>query len=338
MVNVGSSTSISLSDNGQGTFYSDSGCSIPVTSVTITASQQNFYFSDNSAETLTLSASHSGLTTGTLNVTASASSASMFVFSGARQQAVAGSCAAYTVTSEDAFGNVAAVATDRVVTLSGNGHGAYYSDSGCTSSVSSFIFSSGTSTHAIYFMDAASESVIFSAKATGFTEGKFNVTVNPGTASQLILSGPGSTTAGACNTLTIAAQDGSGNTANVGADTTITLSGAGSSGAFYTTNGCSTTTTSATISTGSNSQTVYFKATVAGSLSLSASATRFSNGALSVTVQPATASQIALLGQSSIRRKLRQLCYIGTGCLLEYNDSRIPRDRCTFKLGSGHLL
>ena len=114
------------------------------------------------------------------------------------------------------------------------------------------------------------------------------------------MSGVGTVTAGSCNAIAIKSQDSYGNLSNVGSDATVTLSGAGSAGAFYTTAGCSTSMTATTIVHNSNTKTVYFQATVAGNLSLSAAASGLANGALSVTVQPNVVSQIALSGTSSI--------------------------------------
>ena len=80
----------------------------------------------------------------------------------------------------------------------------------------------------------------------------------------------------------------------------MTFSGAGSSGAFYTTVGCSTTTTTAVISGSSSSQTVYFKNTAAGSLTLQATASGLGSGALSISVQPNSAAALVITGTSPI--------------------------------------
>ncbi len=66
---VDANTSISFSDTGSGTFYEDSECSIPVTSVTI-PSQQNrakIYYSNNTLQTATITATASGLTSDSIN-------------------------------------------------------------------------------------------------------------------------------------------------------------------------------------------------------------------------------------------------------------------------------
>ena len=138
--------------------------------------------------------------------------------------------------SEDSpLSNASAVATDTTITLSGNRQGIYYSDSSCSSSISSIKLHSGTDTHTYYFKDPTSESLSLSATASsGLTPGSLSVTVNPAVASQLAMSGVGTVTAGSCNAITIKSQDSYGNPSNVGGDTTITLSSAGSADTFYT--------------------------------------------------------------------------------------------------------
>jgi hypothetical protein len=65
-----SSTTINLSGEGSGTFYSDAACTSSITSRTIAtnASTATFYFKDTTTESLTLTAAGTSLTSGTLSM------------------------------------------------------------------------------------------------------------------------------------------------------------------------------------------------------------------------------------------------------------------------------
>src|SRR5439155_4163809 len=94
--------------SGPGTFYSGSGCSTVVASVTIAAgaSSAGFYFKDTKAGTSTLTAAASGLTSGTQAETINAASPSKLAFTTAGQTVVAGTCSTIaTVQSQDGFNN-----------------------------------------------------------------------------------------------------------------------------------------------------------------------------------------------------------------------------------------
>ena len=221
-------------------------------------SSQNFYFKSATPQSLTFTVAATGFASASLSPTVFPAPASQLIVSGVSSFS-AGRCVALTLATQDAYGNTASVSSATGVNLSGNNHGTYYSDSNCTTSTTSLTLSSGASTKTFYFKDSTSESAILTASASGFTPGTLSVTINPDTTPQLVLSGLSSATAGLCYTLNIATIDGFGNTIAVGSNTTITLSNAGISGAFYTTSSCATSTTTVTMNSGSSSQTTYLQ-------------------------------------------------------------------------------
>ena len=129
--NVAASTTVAISGSGSGAFYSDSSCVSPVTSITITANSQTFYFKDSVAENLTLIASYGGLTSGNLSISIEATVPSVLVLSGPLVPVV-GSCTAYTLTTEDTYGNTSVVGALTTATISGRMFGNFYSDSSCS--------------------------------------------------------------------------------------------------------------------------------------------------------------------------------------------------------------
>ena len=181
IVPVVSNTVVSLSGGGSGGFYSDSNCSVSIKSMTIAAdtSAQSFYFRDSKTETLSLEASVSGVSTGTLPITVTSAAASQIILSGpaAVNQ---GSCTPIiTATTEDASGNISAVTSSTTVNLSGGGSGKFYSDSACTVAVTSVAIASGSSSSGFYFLDPNSEALKLSAAATGLSAGTLTLSINP---------------------------------------------------------------------------------------------------------------------------------------------------------------
>ena len=70
--NITAGTTVTFTDSGNGTFYSDADCTAVTNTITFIATfsdEYPFYFLDNTVETTTLNITGDGLTGGTLAVT-----------------------------------------------------------------------------------------------------------------------------------------------------------------------------------------------------------------------------------------------------------------------------
>src|SRR5690606_28135408 len=115
----------------------------------------------------------------------------------------AASCIQYTVTVLDAGNNPTNVGTNTTVNLSNNLSGIFYSDPACGTSITSVTVNSGSNNAQYWFKDNTAETLTMTASAAGLTAGTLNVAVQPGLATQLVLTGVSSVTAGACVQYTI---------------------------------------------------------------------------------------------------------------------------------------
>lgn len=90
-------------------------------------------------------------------------------YSTTAQSVYAGNCSsAVTVRPYNPSGAVISVASDLVVNLSGPGTTTFYSDAGCTTSVTSVTIKSGTSSANFYFIDTATSPITLTSSATGY--------------------------------------------------------------------------------------------------------------------------------------------------------------------------
>ena len=194
-------TNIALSGQGGGNFYQLSDCSgNPINTVSIPSGQSvaRFYFKSINLESLILTASGFGVTTGsnpaTSPLTVTSGSAMNLVFS-APSNGVAGQCVSgISVTEQDSYGNNAAVDTDTTINLSTNGFGKFYTDSSCSNNVTFFSINAGTSSRSLYFQDTKAESTNLTASGASIITKSMNIT--PSLATKLKIVSPSSAIAG----------------------------------------------------------------------------------------------------------------------------------------------
>src|SRR5207249_471532 len=119
--NVGAATTVALATTSPGgTFYSDSGCTAAVASVSVAggSNSQSFYWKDTKSGTPTLTASTAGMTSATQGQTVNPAAASKLVYLSAAQSLVAGTCSAVVnVQTQDPFSNPSNVAAATAVNL-----------------------------------------------------------------------------------------------------------------------------------------------------------------------------------------------------------------------------
>ncbi|MFL5815167.1 MAG: hypothetical protein ACJ763_16440 [Bdellovibrionia bacterium] len=281
--------SVALSGGGSGTFYSDSGCATPVTSVNISAggSNANFYFKDVVSEALTLDASTTGLTDGTLAVAIQ----TRLVISGPTLL-IAGTCGTFTVTTKDATGADFPVPVNTTAsvynpTTSGR-YETFYSDASCTTTLGSggdtgyMTIPMGQSSITFYakINRAGSTQHSIGASSSLSTGGPaFTFTVTPTTENRLMITGPSFVQPNTCSVAyTVTSLDTYRNISPVSSDTTVNLTNDGTGGAFYIDDTCTIPITDVTLTSGTSAMQFYFMDSNAEMVNLSASATGLTTG------------------------------------------------------------
>ena len=176
-------------------FYSDSGCTIVITSIEIAANASDtagFYYNDSVVGSPTLTGAFAGLTSATTGFTINSPSATKLVFSsGAAQTLTAGvGSSAIVIQRQDASSDpVSAGAPSITITLSTNSAGGhFYSNSGYTNLITSIGISAGASnTAGFYYKDSVVGSPTLTGAFAGLTSATTTFTVNAATVAALAI-------------------------------------------------------------------------------------------------------------------------------------------------------
>lgn len=315
---VSSDTTITLAGVSTGSFYSDTTCSTTTTAATLTngTSLTTVYFKDASVESLVLQASASGFASAlhTVNVNAASGGGA-----GPAKLALAGAtsvnlntCAAYSVIVNDSSNTPSNVSSDLTVNLSGASMGGFYSDAGCSTSVSTLTITTGTNNKPFYFRTGSSGSFLFMAQATGLALDTKSVTVDPpsggGSSSgggnyvpiKLLVTGPAEVLSSTCGgQFTVSIADSTDQVIPVSSPETVTLTNGAGNGTFYSDASCGTSITSLTFSAGTSQKTFYFKDDQAESVSLQAYSANLIYGSLAVQVKPSGRLNLSMTTSAS---------------------------------------
>jgi hypothetical protein len=295
-----SDLSLSLEGAGpQGAFYSDSACTQGLTSLNLPAGQTgsasagiDLHFKSTQPASLNLAASATNLSSPQLAVVVDLPPATQLHWTGSNQTSTVG-CAPLAVAVQDQFGDAySAVAPIAVDLLDGVAPGEFYSDAGCTAPVSSITISAAQSSAPVYYHQASPGAATLSASSLyvgPLSPASLLLTIAAAPPTQLAMTGSSSMTTISCSPFSIQTKDSSGAVANAGSNITVNLSV--TDGAFYSNSGCSAGITSAQISSGTNSVTVYYQSPNPGSMILSTTATGLTGGNKSVTVADAPANK-----------------------------------------------
>lgn len=111
---------------------------------------------------------------------------------------------------------------------------------------------------------------ITASNSGGSNSATVNIGVLPIGANNIALTGVAQLTTASCALFNLTTRDIFGNSTQVAADTTFSLSGAGSNGAFYSDAACTTPVSSVVIANGSSNAILYYGKTTTGSTSLTA--------------------------------------------------------------------
>ena len=279
------------STSGNGRFYSDAaGNNRIISAVTIPdgSSSFSFYYSDSSSGTPTLTASSSGLTSATTQFTINTNQLA-FTAGAPQTFAVNQVSAAITVQSQTSSGNSHNPGSALTVTLkSSSPTGTFYSDSAGQNSITAVTIST-TSPYRVsfYYKDTVQGAPTINATAAGYTPATATLTIT-GPATQLKFTAGTSQsiyTGQVSSIITVAQQDASGNTINAAATLTVNLTTTSTTGAFYSNaQGTGTAITQITIARGSSSGSFYYKDTVAGSSTITASSVPLNSATTTFTI------------------------------------------------------
>lgn len=298
--NVAGNTAVSLTDSGSGGFFSDAGCTASVASVTILsgASTGTVYYKSDTSQSSTLTFNAAGLTQYNHSMTVNALAPSALVLSGPTSVQV-GVCVGYTLSSQDAFNNNSGVSSFTVINMSNTGNGTFYSDSSCTSSITSFSYVPGDHTKFVYFKNQSAESLTLDLDDSGaLSAASLAVTTTALPASKLEITGTFSIPVNSCESYSISTTDALGNAVNVGSNLTVNLTKA-AAGDFYSDAGCSSSTTTAVILSGTSSITVYYESATPADSSVAVAATSFASDSNTMVINPLVSSELDLVGPTS---------------------------------------
>lgn len=259
--------------------FSDSGCSVPTSSVSISSGMSSAMFyvlaETPSATNLSITATFAGLNSATYLFTTSQGTDPAIVLV-PPASLTAGACA--PVSLQLVANNAAFKApANTVITISPNGSNLKYfaaTDTTCSNTaITSVTVGAGMSSTSFFIQDKVAENnTMTSATATDFTSGNFSLSVGPAALAQLNLTATfSSTPADVCSQVNVSSKDSFGNPAPAAASLSIPITLSGSSAAqtlLYSDSGCSTKISSVQIPSGTTTNSFYFQTTQAGSVTL----------------------------------------------------------------------
>ncbi len=304
------STSIALSSD-LGTFYDGPACLTGITTASIDAGSKFVwvyfkYATAGTTPTLTASANLATSVSTSLSLSLVSSAATGLALQSAPATLVSGTCTGpVRANLIDAGGNLATAPVQVTVTLSSDAGAKVYSDSSCTTLITSSTIEVGSSQSAqFYLKDSWSGTNLLSASNTLFLTGTAAIFTAPqaGGATQLAISGYPSVDVGGCSLGLVAySQDSNGNIASLSdsASTVVALA-SGGLGTFYSDPTCTSAITSVTFGAGQVSTRFYLKSAWGGSTLLSASAGSMIRPAVyPFTFRPTNPIKLVWLGSAS---------------------------------------
>jgi hypothetical protein len=281
-------------------FFADSGCATPaVTSVNIPtgSSDASFYFRGTSAGTPVMSATVSGVTAATQNVTINPGAPTVLVFSQPTLTVVAGVCTQFTLLVQDTHGNASPVPSNQLVTYAAAPPATFIfsANADCSSPGTQFNINSGQSSRTLYLRGNVAGNVTVTASRTGFTSGTLAVTVNAAAPSKLdFQTSPHTVVVNACSPITtVRLLDTFNNVATASSATQINLSGSTGTISFYSDAACANLTTSTTVTAGQSSASFYFKDSAAETVTITAASTGLTSDTQQQTINPVQPTELA---------------------------------------------
>lgn len=181
---------------------------------------------------------------------------------------------AVTIEARDSDGTARGVVEPLALALSVSGiTGAFFSDASCTTSVSSVPLPVGTSRATVFFRPATAGTATLTASNVDALSTPGVVAVSSRAVGLGFITAAQSIAAGACSGVArVQAQDASGGAATVATSTVVSLAASSATLSFFSDAACATAVTSVTIPAAQSAVGLYFKETVAGSPTITATA------------------------------------------------------------------
>lgn len=238
--------------------------------------------------------------TSTANISTVAGPPAALAFTTDAQTVVAGACsAAANIKLQDSYGNDTAAVSSVTVNLSADKL-TFYSDSTCSTPVTSREIPIAATGTAIYFKGVETGLQMITATATGLSMATHTENLISGTATILNLTtSPQTIKAGQCSgVVQFDIRDAYNNLASLSSNKTISLSPAGLK--FYLAADCSgTSVTALALTTGASSGLFYFKSTLANTYDLRLTSAGFTSTNQSAIVTPADPDVLSFTTQPS---------------------------------------
>jgi hypothetical protein len=169
-VAVGSNTTFTLSDGGNGGVFSTSGSGGPFTAtnvvVTSGSSTATFFYKNNTTGSYTLTAHNAGFTDGTTSVLVSSAAIASYYFSTTSSSTnINVASGVFTVGAHDVFGNVVTVASNTTVYLYSSSTNGTFSNSGSGGpfTATTVTILSGNTSASFYYKDPIAANVTITA-------------------------------------------------------------------------------------------------------------------------------------------------------------------------------
>ncbi|HET8539026.1 MAG TPA: hypothetical protein VFL83_04045, partial [Anaeromyxobacter sp.] len=291
-------------------FHSDPLCSGGGAGATIPAggSTSRAFFRGTTAGTVAISATASGLGGATQAETIAPGPADRVAFVTSPQTTAAGACSgAVTVEVRDAHGNASPVAAGLAIGLSASPSAgfAFFRDAACGVPVASASVPAGSSSASFFFSGTAPGAVTATAAAAGLAQATQQETVNAANPAQLAFVTPSWTfDAGGCSSaIAVQTQDRFGNASAPAAPLTIDLAASPAAGlTFHEGGACAgPAVTSVALSAGASIASLSLRSTVAGPVTVTASAAALSPASQAHLVRPAAATRLVFTSAAQAR-------------------------------------
>lgn len=265
-------------------FFSDAACSVPTSQVAIPAgaSQASFYFRiREAAQANFVLVATTGELIGRQEASITPAAAAGLRFHSLAQTVGVDHCSGLTLLGAvDSAGNRTWVTTTTTVSLASSAAGIQlYSDSACTTAISSVTLTASELSAGFYFKGSAAGSYTLTATADGLTAGSQAETITAVTPRALsFTSAPQRVAVGACSSIAvIGTVDASGAYAPVAEATSVSLSSDSRTISYYSDASCTVAVTSITIPGGLGRAGFYFKDTAVETINITAAATSLSS-------------------------------------------------------------